>query len=287
MSGRRSTIPVRGYALTRWSRGFVDAVEGRGGAATATGDPRADSRRIIQARSYFRDRKTRRLTVRPGSVTAQVWGSQLDPFAVTLSVPVIDPTAVADTLRRRDAVGEMMALTRGEQPGVLGELLVPAGPGDVVAECDCPDTADRCIHVLTVAYEIAAEIDRSATTLLTLRGSTASDLLGALNELADPAAATDRRAARDDEGAADGSAARQGDGGGGTAGRGAMPTVDFYGVGAPAPPLPTPPAMNPLTDLDAGALRTALRASGVSPADLADALDELGDLYDRLTPAIS
>lgn len=267
MTGRggRGTVPVRGYGLTQWSRAVVDIAEGRTGDA----GPAADGRRIVKARSYFRDRNTRRLTVGPGTVTASVWGSQLEPFTVRVSVDVIDTSAVAAALRDRGAAGEMLSLNRGEQPPALGGLLIPDAAA-VTAECDCPDSADRCIHILAVAYEVAAEIDRTSTTLLTLRGTAVPDLLAALGDT--PAATADGvdRHGNDTE---HGSDDRQ-----------PVPAVDFYGTGATAPPLPRPPSMNPLTDLDAGALRAALRASGVPAADLAEAVDELGDLYDRLAP---
>ena len=61
-----------------------------------------------------------------------------------------------------------------------------------------------------------------------------------------------------------------------------LSAVDFFGTHAPLPPLPRPARSNPLTDLDGTALRAALRASGVAPGDIAEAVDELGDLYDRL-----
>ena len=262
MTGRggRGTVPVRGYGLTPWSRAVVDVVEGR----TDGAGPVADGRRIVKARSYFRDRNTRRLTVGPGTVTASVWGSQLEPFTVRVSVDVVDTSALAAALRDRGAAGEMLSLNRGEQPPALGGLLIPDAAA-VTAECDCPDSADRCIHILAVAYEVAAEIDRTSTTLLTLRGTAVPDLLAALG---DTPAAT-----------ADGTGAEPG-----SDDRLPVPAVDFYGTGATAPPLPDPPSMNPLTDLDAGALRAALRASGVPAADLAEAVDELGDLYDRLAP---
>ncbi len=46
MSARRGTVPVRGYALTPWSRALVDVTEGRfAGDGT---DAAVDSRKITK-----------------------------------------------------------------------------------------------------------------------------------------------------------------------------------------------------------------------------------------------
>ncbi len=256
---RRGSIPVRGYALTRWSRTFVDVVEGRTDlGATGTITESADSRRITKARSYFRDRHVHGLQITPGRITASVVGSQLDPFDVTLTMRTVDSPTVAALLRDRGGVEELMALARGEQPPILGELICPTESADIVSDCSCPDAAVRCIHVLAVAYETAAEIDRSALTLLTVMGTDQAALLDALSTGgADADVSTSHRTTGDI-------------------------SSDFYGDRAPAPGLPDPARINPLTDLDATALRTALRASGVAPGGIAEAIDELGDLYDRI-----
>ncbi|GAB91114.1 hypothetical protein [Gordonia rhizosphera] len=250
----RRTATTRGYGVTRWGRAFVDVVETAG-----SGGP--DRRRITQARRYFRDRHAERLRIADGLVTASVRGSQLDPFDVTLTMRTVDTPTVVALLRDRDATGDLMALTRGEQPTVLGDLIAPTESADVAADCTCPDEAPRCIHVLCVAYEVAAEIDRSATTLLTVMGTDLPSLLAAATE------APTRTRERDDHHDEP---------------SGSAPVVDFYGTNAVLPPLPTPPRMNPITDLDGDALRAALRNSGVSPADIGETIDALEDLYDRL-----
>ncbi|MXP20870.1 hypothetical protein GIY30_05810 [Gordonia sp. HNM0687] len=242
---------TRGYGVTRWGRAFVDVVEG-----VHTGD--ADRRRITQARRYFRDHHAERLRIGAARVTASVRGSQLDPFEVTLTMRPVDPATVVTLLRSGDATGDLMALTRGEQPSALGELVLPTESADIAADCTCPDESPRCIHVLCVAYETAAEIDRSAATLLAVMGTDTAQLLAAANET---------------ESAGDTTA---------SAGDAAVPTVDYYGTNAVLPPLPTPPRLNPIMELDADALRAALRTSGIAPADIGEAIDLLDDLYDRI-----
>lgn len=259
MSARRARVAVRGYALTRWSRSFVDVAEGRFDGA----EPTLDSRRITKSRRYFRDRHVHRLTIGGGTVTSSVQGSQLDPFDVIIEVRTVDTPTVVTLLHAADAVGEIMSLARGEQPPTLGELLLPTESADLTGDCTCPDDSGRCIHILSTIYEVAAEIDRTPTTLLTVMGTSLPELLDAIEKLAP---------------ARDGAVTDISD----SSGDSTPPRIDFYGTGASAPPLPSPPRMNPLTDLDGGALRAALRASGVAPGDIAEAVDELGDLYQRI-----
>ncbi|NDK88079.1 hypothetical protein GYA93_00560 [Gordonia desulfuricans] len=269
MSARRGTVPVRGYAVTPWSRALIDVVEGRN-----TGDggvPVVDSTRITKARRYFRDRHVHQLTIRPGTVTSSVQGSQLDPFEVIVSMRTVDTPTVVTLLSARDGVTEVMSLARGEQPRTLGELILPTESADVAGDCTCPDDSGRCIHVLSTMFEVAAEIDRSPTTLLTVMGTSLPELLDAIEDLSPtrpPAPAESGRTESEGTGSAEPA--------------GTPPRVDFFGTGATAPSLPSPPRMSPLTDLDGTALRAALRASGIAPGDIAEAIDDLTDLYDRI-----
>lgn len=254
--GERGTIAVRGYGLTPWSRAFVDVVEGCG----ADGEAVADSRHVTKARRYFRDRHVRGLRIGAGRVTASVDGTQLEPFDVIITTRTVDTPTLAGLLRDRGGVEELMRLTRGEQPPILGELLVPTESADVATDCTCPDEAPRCVHALVTSYEIAAEIDRSPLTLLTVMGTDLRDLLAEIDSRPARSPAVEESSTSD-----------------------SLRPDDFYGTASTLPPLPSVPRMNPLTALDGSDLRAALRATGVAPADIAEAIDELGDLYDRLT----
>lgn len=257
MSPRRD--PSRSYGLTSWARAWLDVIELRAPDVAAA----AHARRVTKARSYFRDRHVHRLTITPARVTASVQGSQLDPFDVTLTMRAVDPPTVATLLSARDATGDLVAITRGEQPRTLGELVLPTESADVASDCTCPDDTLRCIHALAVAFEVAAEIDRSPTTLLTVMGTDLAELAGEVHAVTVDAGHSDS--------APTGLSAP-------------VAATDYYGTAAVLPPLPSPPRMNPLTELDAGKLRAALRASGIPPTDLAEVVDELGALYDVLLP---
>ena len=249
---------TRGYVVTPWSRALCDVVEGR-----VTGP--VDSRRITKARSYFRDRNVRQLSIGSGRVTALVDGSQLEPFEVTLTVRPVHAPTVTSLLRSQNAVDDLLALTRGTQPKALGELVLPTEAADIASSCTCPDETVRCIHVLAITYEVAAEIDKHATTLLTVMGTDLPELLSAVESLSIGSLSVESLS---------GSASAEETG---------MPSAPLAPSAAPAlPPLPNPPRMNPILDLDIKTLHAALRASGIPAGDVGEAVDQLAELYDVL-----
>lgn len=243
---RRGKAAVRGYGITGWSRAFVGVTE--------TG---ADHRRITGARRYFRERHVDGLQIAHGVVTASVRGSQLDPFEVRLETRTVDPETVVALLRRTGDTDALLDLARGEQPPAVGNLVAPTEPADVISVCTCPDDAPRCTHVLAVAFEVAAEIDRRPTTLLTVMGTDLPELLAAAQDESPVTAAEP--------------------------GREPMLADDPYGDHVVPPSTPSFPSADALTDLDSTMLRQALRATGVSMSETAEALDDLATYYDVLT----
>lgn len=246
MSAKKKPAP-RGYGLTPWSKGFLLAVE-----------TPAELRKITKARTYFRDRNVIDLVVRSGRVTGLVQGSQLDPFEVEIEAGPADPATVVSMLRERGKADELVSVTRGKQPDTLGSLVIPADSTDIRTECNCPVDDDRCIHVLAVSYELAATIDKEPATLLTIMGADLPLLLAHLRDNAD----------RPEERTPDAPAPSE---------------VDFYGDGRQLPGLPHPPPLDVLSELDTTALSAALRRSGAAAMDVAQAVDELAELYARIT----
>ncbi|MFW0791979.1 hypothetical protein [Gordonia sp. CPCC 205333] len=235
--------PVRAYGVTVWSQAFLSVID------------QSQPRRVTKARSYFRERHVHRLSIGKGLITATVDGSQLEPFETTLRTRAVDAATVVDLLRQRNALDDLMAVARGEQPVVLRELIAPTEPADVVAACTCP-IDDTCIHVLAVAFEVAAEIDRRSTTLLTVMGADLADLLARQSDDIEPAEDNSSNP---------------------------LDVTDYFGDSRTLPNLPAPPPFRVFTELDASALRAALRACGVGALDVAEATDELAELYDHVT----
>ena len=243
---RKKKAPERGYGLTPWSKAFLLAVE-----------PTAEQRKIVKARSYFRDRNVIDMVVRSGRVAALVQGSQLDPFEVEINTLAADPATVVSMLRRDGKTDDLVAMTRGKQPQLLGSLVIPTEASDLRVDCNCPDDSDRCIHVLSVCFEIAAAIDKEPSTLLTVMGVELGVLLAHLRD--EPSTDPGRAEAL------------------------APPAdIDFYGDGRQMPALPHPPPVDVLSELDTTALTAALRRSGSAAMDVAQAVDELADLYARI-----
>lgn len=264
---KRARGPVRGYGITAWGRSFAEVVESG-----------ADHRHVTGARRYFRDHHVDGLDISPGRITAAVRGSRLDPFEVVLTTRTVDPATVVSLLRRAGQIEALLALARGEQPEALRELIAPTESADVVSACTCPDDAPRCIHVLATAFEVADRIDRRPATLLRVMGTDLPDLLALAQDRSDSAATdspdgvetTPGRSPFDDASShAPASELRTRD----------AETTVFYGDHAPLPAIPTVPRADALTELDATALRAALRASGVGATQLAEALDDLAELY--------
>ncbi|GAA3957394.1 SWIM zinc finger family protein [Gordonia caeni] len=253
---KRSRSPVRGYGITSWGRAFAAVVEAG-----------ADHRHLTGARRYFRDHHVDGLAIAPGQVTAAVRGSQLEPFEVALVPRTVDAQTVVDLLRRTGDVDALLALARGEQPAALGALIAPTESADVASSCTCPDEAPRCIHVLAVAFEVSAQIDKQPVTLLRVMGTDLPDLLA----LAQDRESTDQSAAGEASPGAPATPAEPASS--------VELAESFYGDRVRIPRPPTFPRVDALSELDAAALRSALRASGVGATAMGEAVDDLAELY--------
>ncbi len=260
----RHRAPVRGYGVTPWGAAFLRAFSP------------ADPRRVTKARSYFRDRHVHDLAVGPGRVTSFVTGSQLDPFAVTIDLRTADAATVVGLLRGAGRTADLSAAARGQQPAGLLEFIAPTDSGDATVGCTCP-VEGLCIHVLATAFEVAAMIDRDPTVALTVLGVPLADLLAAANDAADGGVDTPPRPAAHRPSTAIGTPSPDG----------VIPDDfygdDFYGDAAVLPPPPTLVDFHAFTEFDPPLLRRALRATGIAALDVAEAVDELAGLYDRIT----
>lgn len=228
-----------------------------------------ERRKVQYARRLYQEHQVFSLAVVPASITATVQGSQLDPFGVALSRIPGDPAAVVSLLINQGATAELLAVTRGELGRSLGELVLPESASDIEVGCACPDESGACVHALAATYEYCAVADHDPSLILDFAGVPLAGLLARV-------AAT----------------GREPDGGGAQRPRPVQaPSADdewdagaaaFYGDGMDLPPLPEPSPVDPLTLLDPALLRSALRRTGTKPADVAEAQDELAELYDRL-----
>ncbi|MFC4563010.1 SWIM zinc finger family protein [Nocardiopsis mangrovi] len=152
---------------TWWSRRFIEALE----SGTESG-------RLERGRGYARQGAVRALTVRAGEVTAQVQGSRARPYRVSLIVPVLDDDQWATVTAALAGQPLFRAhLLAGELPpevervfDVLGLRLFPAGLGDTVLTCSCPDWGHPCKHVAAALYVLAGSLDDDPFLLLAWLG---------------------------------------------------------------------------------------------------------------------
>ncbi len=227
-----------------------------------------ERRKVQYARRLYQEHQVFAVAVTPASVTATVQGSQLDPFPVVLSRVPAEPAVVVSLLLSQGAGGELLAVTRGDLGRVLGELVLPESASDVVVDCACPDESGACVHALAVTYELCAAADLDPSLILEFAGVPLAGLLARVSsaEREGPAPSARGTGARDawDPEAWDAGAAA------------------FFGDGLDPPPLPEPEPIDAMTLLDPALLRMALRRTGTKAADVAEASDELAELYDRL-----
>jgi uncharacterized Zn finger protein len=160
-----------------WSRRFI-AVLGSYGV---------DSR-LARGRNYARRGQVLEFELAPGEVTAQIQGSQPDPYRAYIRVRPL-------TAAQWEKVEERLAgqalfrakLLAGEMPAEIEEVfaecgtpLFPAGLRDLDMWCSCPDYGMPCKHLAAVCYVLAEAFDNDPFGMLAWRGRARDDLLAAL-----------------------------------------------------------------------------------------------------------
>ena len=109
---RRAPAPVKprpAFGRTFWGKAFVRVVEEIG-----------DKPRVTRGRTYARSGQVLALDIEPGVVTAEVQGSQLQPFVSTLSIDTLDQSDIDDIITKiRRVPGSLAALVSGTVPDML------------------------------------------------------------------------------------------------------------------------------------------------------------------------
>jgi len=186
--GGIATSKQRGQmASTWWSQRLVELLASYGLGA-----------RMQRGRRYARQGQLVSFDVQPGVLVAQVQGSRLTPYVVTVAAKALADSqwdAIEDAMRARVAFAAR--LLAGEVPPELetvfdgaGVGLLPARWADMRATCSCPDWESPCKHVAAVLYVFADRLDDDPWLLLTWRGRTREQLLGHLRSAAPDSAAT-------------------------------------------------------------------------------------------------
>jgi uncharacterized Zn finger protein len=140
--------------------------------------------RIGRGRSYVRHRAVLDLQLTPGSVTALVQGSEVQPYRVAITVDTLSAnhwstirTACAGCF---DSLSELLG---GTFPQALKDLFFAKGAGlfpsprEIHFDCSCPDWAAMCKHVAAALYGVGARLDEDPSLFFALRGITMDDIL--------------------------------------------------------------------------------------------------------------
>src|SRR3546814_4233526 len=81
-----------------------------------------DKPRVTRGRTYARSGQVLALDIEPGVVTAEVQGSQLQPFVSTLSIDTLDQSDIDDIITKiRRVPGSLAALVSGVVPDMLAD----------------------------------------------------------------------------------------------------------------------------------------------------------------------
>ncbi len=163
-----------------WSKRFIEVLE-----SFAIGT------RLTRGRSYARKGQVISLEVAPGRVTAQVQGSRVRPYRVSVGLtPFPSKTWAGIEARLAEQALYSAQLLAGEMPHEIeqvfaeaGAPLFPAAFKDMAMSCSCPDFAVPCKHLAATFYLLAEAFDADPFQILHWRGRERQKLLERLREL--------------------------------------------------------------------------------------------------------
>jgi uncharacterized Zn finger protein len=123
-------------------------------------------------------------------VYAQVQGSRLQPYPVTLKIQPLSEAQWAEVVDALAAEAQYAAtLLTGAMPEDIEQVfkrvgvpLFPQRGHDIDMRCGCPDVAVPCKHIAAVYYLLAEQFDHDPFLLFALRGLDRDGLLAALRE---------------------------------------------------------------------------------------------------------
>ncbi len=190
---------TRNFASAWWSKQWMAALNGFGW-----------SNRLERGRAYARKGQVLDFTVTAGVLYARVQGSRVKPYNVAITLTPLDDATWDRVLDELGLRAEFTArLLTGEMPhdvesafGAAGAALLPSRPGDLKAQCSCPDIANPCKHIAAVHYIVAEALDADPFLLFAMRGRSRDAVLDAFRK---------RRAQPDGGGDAGGSEAERAD----------------------------------------------------------------------------
>lgn len=184
-------------ATQDWAGAFT-RTQRRGTAARTAVEPRttfsrwvwefvirgADPSRITRGEKYRAEGNVLGTRIANGYILGEVQGSQPEPFSVLIRFPRRDRAQIEEILTW--LVGNPSALNafeKGELPYEQMQTFLCDGGEYLSNDCTCPDPAPVCKHVVAVAAELVADVDRDPLSLMALRGYSQPELRRQLQQL--------------------------------------------------------------------------------------------------------
>jgi len=138
--------------------------------------------RLPRGRSYVRNGSVIDLKILPGSIQAQVMGSELYQISITMSSMPDHKwqSLVSECSGQIDSVVELL---QGKFSKSVMSIMTESSqglfpkPSEIKFSCSCPDWAGMCKHVAAVMYGIGARLDAQPEFLFTLRQVDHLDLI--------------------------------------------------------------------------------------------------------------
>ncbi|AWB82138.1 hypothetical protein C3B44_07005 [Corynebacterium yudongzhengii] len=216
--------------------------------------PHADQGRRTRGRDYARNGNVVEIQENKGAIHAQVAGSQLAPFNVTMWLPHRAHEDIEAAVQELNRIPNgLQRAQRGQLDGqILDELF--AQESELRFTCDCPDNHRVCKHIVAVADRVAARIDSDPGLIFRVRGFNLSSIARRLERSVEHR--TTQTPVHSDP--------------------------DFWD-GGKLPDLPEPKVAPALDDSDSDQLQKAMRMISYTNIDQLRAVSDIEDLYDYLT----
>lgn len=208
-----------------------------------------DQGRLKRGRDYARNSNVLNVKLDNSTISADVVGSQNEPFRVAISLPYRDTDDLAAV------TAELAELPNGIKRAKEGKLSEEAAEiligSNAQFWCDCPDHVVCCKHAVAVAYAAADRLEAEPLLAFELRGL---DLLKLEQSLTMQARSISERDVK-----------------------------SHFWDGKTLPDLPTPKKAPALEDSDESLLRKAMRLVSLTSIDELKAVADIEDLYYHLT----
>lgn len=158
------TIEGRAIARTFWGKKWCNNLEAYSDYAS----------RLPRGRSYVRHGSVLDLTIKPGKITALVFGSEM--YTVSIGVDALEVERWQSILREcAGQVASLVELLQGRLSNSVMEVVTRHGAGlfpvpqQIDFRCSCPDSASMCKHIAAALYGVGTRLDSQPELLFELR----------------------------------------------------------------------------------------------------------------------